>query len=132
MTSLHCVCVCVLLGWLDLAVTINFKSANFTCTCTNSTNSTNHLATCSTNNGDKTTETTRGHWLEHHEDSSSLATLTKLVDLHVAPWLVTLLLGLLQLANYQASLTHSSCDVHEYMFQECHNFCAHCPVTFCM
>ena len=28
-----------------------------------------------------------------------------------------------------ANLTHSCCDVHKCMFQECHNFCAHCPVT---
>ena len=37
----------------------------------------NRLATCSTDDGDnKEGETTRGHWLEHHEHSaSSVATL---------------------------------------------------------
>ena len=39
----------------------------------------NRLATCSTDDIDnKDGETTRGHWLEHHEHSaSSVATLTK-------------------------------------------------------
>ena len=42
----------------------------------------NHLATCSTDDGDnKDGETTRGHWLEHHEHStSSVATLGQLED----------------------------------------------------
>ena len=40
----------------------------------------NRLATCSTDDSDnKDGETTRGHWVEHHEQSaSSVATLTKM------------------------------------------------------
>ena len=35
-TSLRSACVCLLVRWWipDLAITVNFKSANFTCTCT--------------------------------------------------------------------------------------------------
>ena len=68
-----------------LAITVNFKSANFTCTCTIIFNKlelcictssmqgiVNRLATCSTDDGDnKDEETTRGHWLEYHEHSAS-------------------------------------------------------------
>ena len=72
------------------------------------------------------TETTRGHWLEHHEHSSSSATLTKM-DTARGPTRAAIAV----IASYwNANLTHSCCDVHECMFQECHNFCAHCPVTF--
>ena len=69
-------CVCTLVRWI--AITVNFKSANFTCTCTNSTNSTVYLAVAVRRTmATIRTETTRGHWLEHHEHSSSSATLTK-------------------------------------------------------
>ena len=33
-TSLRCACVCLFAACLDLANTVTFKSANFTCTCT--------------------------------------------------------------------------------------------------
>ena len=33
-TSLRSACVCLLACPVDLAITVNFKSANFTCTCT--------------------------------------------------------------------------------------------------
>ena len=90
-----CLLAC-LLACLEFANTVNFKSANFTCTCTiifkfnNELYSirgyapryamqgiVNRLATCSTDDNDnKDGETTRGHWLEHHEHSaSSVATL---------------------------------------------------------
>ena len=81
-TSLHCVCVFVYV-WLDLAVTVNFRSANFTGMCTiifkfnelDELSSYLHVRqTMATTN----METTRGHWLEHHEHSSSSATLTKM------------------------------------------------------
>ena len=92
-----CLLAC-LLACLEFVNTVNFKSANFTCTCTiifkfnNELYSirgyapryamqgiVNRLATCSTDDNDnKDGETTRGHWLEHHEHSaSSVATLTK-------------------------------------------------------
>ena len=80
------------------------------------------------------TDTTRGHWLEHHDHSSSLvATLTK-TTVRGPSYMYRHGRGdvaatLLQLA-INANLTHSCYDVHECMFQECHNFCAHCPVTF--
>ena len=78
-TSLRCVCVCVYV-WLDLAVTVNFKSANFTCTIIFKFNElyepSSYLHVQQTMATTKM-ETTRGHWLEHHEHSSSSATLTK-------------------------------------------------------
>ena len=81
-------------GWLDLANTINFKSANLLHVHNNiqihellvirTQGIVNRLAaTCSTmvRRTIATTdgETTRGHWLEHHEHfASSVATLTKM------------------------------------------------------
>ena len=58
----------------------------------------NRLATCSTDDGDnKDGETTRGHWLQHHEHSaSSVATLgqrrCRTATVGLPPWPVMLLL----------------------------------------
>ena len=82
-TSLRCACVYFV--WLDLAVTVNFISANFTCMYTIIFNEprgiVNHLPVRQTMAPTKT-ETTCGPTYslatEHHEHSaSSVATLTK-------------------------------------------------------
>ena len=93
------------------------------------------IATCSTDDSNnKDGETTRGHWLEHHEHSaSSVATLTKAETAAqsrgptVAPWPVMLVLDCF---TTNANLTHSCCDVHECMFSAIISVAyAHCPVT---
>ena len=146
-----CLLAC-LLACLEFANTVNFKSANFTCTCTiifkfnNELYSirgyapryamqgiVNRLATCSTDDNDnKDGETTRGHWLEHHEHSaSSVATLTKAETAAqsrgptVAPWPVidvgARLLQLQTLTCLTVAVMYTSVCLG-------HNFCGLCSL----
>ena len=96
----------------------------------------NRLATCSTDDGDnKEGETTRGHWLEHHERSaSSVATLRgpKTVTA-CGPTAMPGRAVMPVAAGVPASAikAHSCCDVYECMFSAIISvaYNDHCPVT---
>ena len=81
----------------------------------------NRIATCSTDDGDnKEGETTRGHWLEHHEHSaSSVATLRgpKTVTAR-GPTAMPGRAVMPVAAGVPASAikAHSCCDLYECMF----------------
>ena len=86
---------------MDLAVTVNFKINEFHLHVHNNIQiQQTRLATCSTNDGDNKDEDHSWTLVDEHFFSSATLTKTETkTDLHVPPWPVTLLLGLLQLAS---------------------------------
>ena len=72
----------------------------------------NCLATCLTDDSDnKDRETTRGHWLEHHEHSFCL--LGGDMETAAQSRGPTAMAGDHCWSATNANLTHSCCDVHE-------------------
>ena len=134
-----CLLVC-----LDLAITVNFKSANFTCTCTIIFNSMNtHLLDA--RNRKPSSYLFDGRWRQQRRRDHlwTLAraprtfclvsgdTRTKTVTAHGPTAMAGDVAARLHASAINANLTHICCDVHECMFSAIISVAyAHCPVTF--